>query len=100
MENLESGAAVELKKLTFMDTSVPASAWSADSTYADYPFRASVALSGVVASMIPQVVFPVSALANSDFAPVAECYNGGVYIYADSVPNEEITIPTIICWRR
>lgn len=100
LADLEAGTAVELKKLVFDNTSVPVSSWEADSTYNDYPKRAAVVLPGVVASMIPQVVFPVSALENSDFAPVAECYNGGVYIYADSIPEDEIIIPTIICWRR
>lgn len=92
-------ATKEDKKLLFSDVSVPASAWGADSTYIDYPYRASVALTGVAASMIPNVVFPVSALSNTGLAPVAECYDGGVYIYSDGVPSEAILIPTIICWR-
>lgn len=89
----------ERKKLTFTSIAVSTSAFASDSTYTDYPYRAAVALEGVTASMIPEVVFPVSALANNDFAPVAECYNGGVYIYAEGVPSAAITIPTIICWR-
>lgn len=100
LADLETGAAVELKKLAFANTVVPVSAWITDETYAYYPYRASVALSGVVANMIPDVVFPVAALADNDLAPVAECYNGGVYIYAGGKPSASITIPTIICWRR
>lgn len=89
----------EQKKLKFTDTSVTASAFVSDTTYADYPYRAAVELEGVVSGMTPEVVFPVAALADTDFAPVAECYNGGVYIYAADVPGAAITIPTIICWR-
>lgn len=92
-------ATKEDKKLLFSGVSVPASAWGADSTYIDYPYRASVALTGVAASMVPNVVFPVSALSNTGLASVSECYDGGVYIYSDGVPSEAITIPTIICWR-
>lgn len=99
LEGLEAGTGVELAKLKFEDTTVETSAFVSDTTYEDYPYRAAVALTGVTSSMIPEVVFPVSALANIDFAPVAECYNGGVYIYATDVPESAITIPTIICWR-
>ena len=96
---LEAGTAVELKKLAFANTVVAVSAWAEDITYEDYPYRAAVALSGVTAAMIPDVVFGLAAMADNSFAPVAECYNGGVYIYAADVPESAITIPTIICWR-
>lgn len=99
LEGLEAGTGVELAKLKFENTTVSASAFVSDTTYEDYPYRAAVALSGVTSSMTPEVVFPVSALADNEFAPVAECYNGGVYIYAGDVPESDITIPTIICWR-
>lgn len=99
LADLEAGTGVELAKLKFTDTSVPTSSFVSDTTYADYPYRAAVALTGVTSTMIPEVVFPVSALADTDFAPVAECYNGGVYIYAADKPTATVVIPTIICWR-
>lgn len=99
LANLEAGTAVELKKLAFASTAVPVSAWAENSTYEDYPYRAAVTLSGVTAAMIPEVVFGLDAMSDNSFAPVAECYNGGVYIYAANVPESAITIPTIICWR-
>lgn len=100
LAKLEAGADVELKKLSFANTTVPVSAFVADSTYQDYPFRAAVALENVLSSMIPSVVYSVSALTDNNFAPVAECYNGGVYIYADSKPTAPVAIDTIICWKR
>lgn len=99
LADLEAGTAVELKKLVFADTTVPVSAFVADNTYQDYPFRAAVTLANVIASMIPNVVYSVAALTDNNFAPVAECYNGGVYIYADSKPTNPVKIDTIICWR-
>lgn len=99
LADLEAGTAVELKKLAFANTVVAVSAWAEDSTYEDYPYRAAVALSGVTVTMIPEVVFGLAAMSDNSFAPVAECYNGGVYIYAADVPESAITIPTIICWR-
>lgn len=99
LADLEAGTAVELKKLLFTDTSVPVSAFVADSTYQDYPFRAAIALTGVLNSMIPEVVLGVADAIDGNFAPVAATYNGGVYLYAASAPESAITIPTIICWK-
>ena len=99
LAQLEAGTAVELKKLQFNSTSVPASAFVADSTYEDYGFRASVALSGVTSTMIPEVVFSLVDAVSGIFAPIAESYNGGVYLYASDVPESDITIPVIICWK-
>lgn len=99
LADLEAGTAVELKKLLFTDTSVPVSAFVADSTYQDYPFRAAIALTGVLDTMIPEVVLGVADAIDGNFAPVAATYNGGVYLYAASVPESAITIPTIMCWK-
>ena len=99
LADLEAGTGVELKKLLFKDVSVAKSSFVADTTYSDFPYRASVALEGVVSAMIPDVVLPVEAASSGNFAPVCEAYNGGLYLYAASVPDADITIPTIICWK-
>lgn len=99
LADLEAGTAVELKKLLFTNISAPVSAFVADSTYQDYPFRAAIALTGVLNSMIPEVVLSVADAIDGNFAPVAATYNGGVYLYAASAPESAITIPTIICWK-
>ena len=90
---------MQAQKLVFSDITVQASAFAADSTYPDYPYRAAVALTGVLESMIPEVVFSVSALISTGFAPVARCFDGGVYIWADSVPSGDVSIHTILCWK-
>ena len=99
MASLEAGTAVELKKLAFYNTTVSASAFIDDTTYTDFPFRASVALTGVLESMIPDIMLALEDATSGNFAPVCACYNGGVYLYAASVPDADITIPTIICWK-
>jgi hypothetical protein len=71
----------------------------ADTTYEDFPFRASVPLEGVIESMIPEVVFGLLDATSGNFAPVAETYNGGVYLYASDLPEVDVTIPVIICWK-
>lgn len=99
LADLEAGTAVELKKLLFTNIGVPVSAFVADSTYQDYPFRAAIALTGVLDTMIPEVVLAVADAIDGNFAPVAATYNGGVYLYAASAPESAITVPTIICWK-
>lgn len=91
---------IDRQKIVAENVSVPAELFVEDETYEDYPCRASVPVVGVTEEMIPEVVFSVSSLANNYLAPVSECYNGGVYIYADKVPTSVISIPTIVCWRR
>lgn len=66
--------------------------------YPEYPYRAEVPILGVKATMVPQVFFAEPQAILGMFAPVAETYDGGVYIWATNVPDESFTIPTIICW--
>ena len=75
--------------------SVPTSAWLTDTTYTDYPFRASIPIDDCTANHIPEVTFALSDATSGNLAPIAETYDGGVYIYAAEVPSEAMTIPTI-----
>ena len=99
LQDLEAGTGVELKKLQFNNFSVSTSKFVANTTYEDYPFRAAVALEGVQSTMIPEVVFGIADAVGGNFAPVAESYNGGVYLYAADKPEGNTVIPTIICWK-
>ena len=91
--------AADAVKLTFTNKSVAASAFVSNSTYSDFPYRAAVALTGVTAAMVPEVFFGLTDAMSGNFAPVAESYAGGIYIYAAAKPSATITIPTILCWR-
>lgn len=99
LNNLNNGVAFEFKRLQFENTAVSAAAFVADTTYEDFPFRASVALEGVLESMTPEVIFGLADAIGGNFAPIAESYTGGVYLYTASVPEADIVIPTIICWK-
>ena len=90
---------VDAMKLQFNSVSVAASKFVSNTTSEKYPFRASVSLNGVLSSMIPEVFFNMANATSGNFAPVAETYNGGVYLYAVDKPDESIVIPTIICWK-
>lgn len=99
LQDLEAGVAVELKKLQFNNISVKVSEFVSDATDEDYPFRASIPLEGVLESMIPEVFFSLADAKTGIFASVSETYHGGVYIYATDKPEDDIEIPTIICWK-
>lgn len=87
----------DVKVLAFEDLSVDTQAWQEDETYEDYPFRAAVALEGVTEYFAPSVIFAPEDAQENIFAPIAETYNGGVYIYANESPAEAVNIPAIIC---
>lgn len=81
----------------FSGVSVAASAWVGDSTYAAYPYAASIACSGVTASHVPEVVFGATEAASGNFAPVALSGSGTVKIYAATKPTAAITVQSITC---
>lgn len=91
--------AADAVKLTFTNTTVEAASFTADETYGDFPYRAAVPLTGAAEAMTPEVVFGAADAVSGTFAPVAESYAGGVYIYAAEIPSAAITIPTILLWR-
>ena len=99
LQNLESGTGLEMKRLQFTDVLVSPSDFVPDATYSDFPFRVGVNLDGVLETMTPEVVFGISDATSGNFAPVSATYTGGIYLYAESVPESGITIPTVICWR-
>ena len=78
-------------------TSVTVSTWVSDNTYADYPYRASVALTGVTSSDFAEVTFSAADAISGYYAPVCETYSGGVYLY--STTDDSITVPTIVVFK-
>lgn len=96
MRGLSNSHGLELP-VVFTGISVLTSAWTADETYEDFPFRAAITLEGVTEDFAPSVVFSPADAMSGSFAPVAESYAGGVYIYANESPAETVTIPSIVC---
>lgn len=83
----------------FSNTVVAVGDWAADTTHADYGFRAAIALTGVVATMLPYVMFSEEQVSTGIYGATADPYAGGIYIYAKVIPSGSITIPTIHCIR-
>lgn len=61
-----------------------------------YEYRATVPFSGVTATMFPYLTFSRYDVEESgiDIVNQYRCYNGGVYLYSDGVPENNITILT------
>lgn len=83
--------------LKFINQSVLVAAWASDTTYTDYPYRASVVLSGVTSNHIPIVMFSNDDVSSGNYSSIVASYSGGVYLYAKAVPSSSIIIQTIIC---
>lgn len=70
------------------------STWESDTTYADYPYKATITAKGVKSSMVAEVVYDMADAESGNYASVCNTFDGGVYIY--SKVNTAITIPTIL----
>ena len=75
---------------------VPKENFTSDSTYADFPYAAMIALDNVSADDVPEVVFSADDAASNNFAPVCDTVGGGIIIYAVHIPESDIVIPTIM----
>lgn len=96
-DDLTNKAYVDSKTLAFGPQTVATSAWASDSTYPDYPYRASVPLSGVTADHIPDVTFAMADAVSGNLAPLADTYAGGIYIYAKEQPSATVNIASVVC---
>ena len=91
-----SKLADDVKILVFSDLSVEPGDWQADETYENYPYRAAIPCAGVGTNFMPQLCFSPEDVLKNIFAPVTASYEGGVYIYASEVPENAITLPSLL----
>ena len=68
--------------------------WASDTTYADYPYRATITESTITSAMVAEVIYGLTEAESDNYAPVCQTFDGGVYIY--SKVNTSIVIPTIL----
>lgn len=80
---------------------IGSSAWTADSTYTDFPYKALIidnAFANLVSTDIPTIVLHPTDAMNGIVAPICSTYiNGstkGIYIYASEIPTESVTVLT------
>ena len=76
-------------------SNVEVQSWVSDNTYADFPYKADISLTGVVQTMIPIVTFSIVDALSGNYAPIAETGNNKVTIWGKT--NTSIIIDTILC---
>lgn len=61
-----------------------------------FEYKATIAVSGITDEMIPQIIFDVDSVNNSGINIInqIQTYNGGFYLYSDSIPEESLSILT------
>lgn len=84
------------KPRAFQNVSVPVSLWESGSEDGEY--LANVPLSGVTQDMYPQIVFNPSEDGLYNFSPTCMTYDGGVQIYAETMPTDAITLLSVVCF--
>lgn len=87
-----------MKHIKASNVDVAIASWETDpeGTSSDFPLRAAVPVTGVTAAMFPEVVFSVADAMSGNFAPVAKCGAGVVYIYAAETPESIITVQSVL----
>lgn len=79
------------------NTSVPVSAWAANSGGGmEQAYKASITVSGVTANNCAEVIFSRTQIEQGIFDCFTDTAQNAVVIYASSKPTAAITIPTII----
>lgn len=82
--------------LIFENVTVETTDFEYDGNYSPYDYVADIPLTGVTEDMIPFVSYSIDDVESGNFAPSSESYNGGIYIYANRIPLDDIIIPTIL----
>lgn len=91
--------ALNSKIQKFENISVAVADWkSGYSAYINYPYRAALTCSGVLATDIPLVMFAEEEQESGIFIG-ADSASNTVYIYASSIPSAAITIPVVTVLR-
>ncbi len=80
------------------EIAIPTSAWISDNTYNVYPYRGTISIPGVTSAMVPNVIFSLDQIESGNFSPIVETDTDAVYIYAESLPTDTVTIPVVICF--
>lgn len=82
------------KNIYFTNISVPANTWLADNTYPDYPYKSTILLQGIDATMIPTMTFGMNESLSGNYSTICNTVINGLEIW--SKVAESITIPVIM----
>lgn len=82
--------------LVYRDLTLAPSAFILDATYTDFPYRATIILENVTSTMVPMVFLSDKDVDAGIFSDIANPFDGGIYIYANTIPSSDVIINTII----
>ena len=75
---------------------VAMSAWEEDTdVFPDYTYKASIPLAEITGNDFPIVAFSPSDAVGGKFCPICFAFDGYIEIWAQSVPDADITVPAI-----
>lgn len=83
--------------LTFTNLTVEPTMWLEDTTYDEFGYRADITCEGVTDAFFSDVVFGPTEATSGNYAPISVTGDGTVTIYAAELPENSISIPTILC---
>lgn len=95
--SLESLGA-EAAKLSFQSITVPMNNWIEADDSKKFPYRATLSLQGVEKGMVASVFFNLADSESGLYSSGGSVFDGGICLYAVSVPDHDITIDRIIVW--
>ena len=79
-----------------VNVAVETGMWADDTTFAAYPYRAAVPVSGAKEGMYAYVSFDAAESDSGAYAKQTAAYEGGVYIYANALPAATITLLSVL----
>lgn len=85
-----------LKNVFLYDLVVPKANWKADSTYKDYPYKASVTTTVDVGSYFPLIFFAPTEQQSGNYCVGSESNGNTIAIWCKEIPADAITIPEIL----
>lgn len=85
-----------LKNVFLYDLVVPKANWKADSTYKDYPYKASVTTTVNAGSYFPLIFFAPTEQQSGNYCVGSESNGNTIAIWCKEIPADAITIPEIL----
>ena len=82
---------------TYLNKTVPVTAWEADDTISLFPYKADIACAGVLDYDVPLVTFAQTDADSSILCPLAETRANAVRIFASEVPANAVSVLSIFC---
>lgn len=85
-----------LKNVFLYDLVVPKANWKADSTYKDYPYKASVTTTVDAGSYFPLIFFAPTEQQSGNYCVGSESNGNTIAIWCKEIPADAIIIPEIL----